>query len=409
MAQLTYVSSYPVDGRRLTKEAGTFWESFNTDQSLVNAVLEQLSWFEADAFADIAQIKARSLLSLSGDYVQRTQYNADVQLENNNQGCRITLEDNIRFVGSIEIRGVGLLEHGRDYLISANRLQVSRPLTNGVFPAQLRTVRWISGDLSRFWSELLRIVDHTNDIAPLIRAFMFCVQNRSNETAFLKLISEVFQCPKPATSQTVRRISSLQNRAIVETDSDTLVGPDQSSALVQVGHTISPQQDVFDAVRYWNATEQPPPSWVSSLKIPARYFAPIIGGELEFINSPQPVTTTVVNNRVQASFPITGENRHAAEFFAFVRRRELDLDYSLLSFMAGVPQPTVSQTPAEVNPLLVLWQLWLNYGATVSYVRLEPTVDLLTRIQLLRRVTPPWLTHIVHFEQPVPKALISLC
>lgn len=406
---LTHISAFPVDGPTLTEEAGTFWSQYYEDRRTTEPILERLAWSEADVFADLAQIKARWSLALSGDRSFRSRYATTATVERLRDGSRVIVDENICFVAAIVISGVGKFEYGRDYTSEKNQLIFSGSLPSGSFPVVMTGVSWVTGDLSRFWTGILGIPDDSSDTAELIRAFMRCIQNRTSEALFLDLVSHVFQCPKPTQPQTVRRVEYVYNRPIIESDVEYLVGPENSSPLVGVGDELVPGQDVFDAVRFWNATESDPPSWVSSLKVPQRYFSPIVNGDLEFSNANEPTTTTMLNGRPFVTFPVTGQPQHVDQFFNFVRQREDELNYSMLSFLTDTEAPTAGQIPAEISPLWVLRRLWLNYGATVSYVRLEPTLELLTRMQLLRRATPPWLTHIVHFEQPVPTALIPLC
>ena len=408
MHRLSHLSLYPVDGPTLLQESGTFWSRFAQDTEQVKAILELLAWLEADRYGDIAQVRSRWSLAMSGDRTYRVRTSGSLVVRKLGSQWRGKLPDRMLTAAAIRLSNGGYLEYGRDYTVEAGEIVTSKLSYEGVVPATFYNVETLTGDLSRFWCDIAKIADATDDIADLLRVFFRLSGNVASESHFKDLIAAITQCPKPTVTQLVEDVVTIGERTIIYGSEEALVGPDGSTSLVSAGETIQPQQDIFDAVRYWDAST-PPPAWVSSLKVPARFFAPIVKEPLEFVNTPQSVSVTVVDGKPRVTFPITGSSQAVGDFFRFVRKQEDLLQVTLAEAITGETSPALSQIPATVNPLQILHSLWLANGVTVSVLRLEPTVELLTRLQLLRRAMPPWQGHIIHFEQPVPDAMSSLC
>lgn len=408
MHRLSHLSLYPVDGPTLLQESGTFWSRFAQNTGQVKAILEVLAWLEADRYGDIAQVRSRWSLAMSGDRTYRVRATGSLVVRKLGDRWRGRLPNRMLTAAAIRLANGEYLEYGRDYTVEAGEIVTSKLTHEGSLHATFYNVEWLTGDLSRFWCDIAKIANATDDVAEMIRAFFQLSGNVANEDHFKQLISAVTQCPKPANSQVVEDVVVIGDRTIIYGSLETLVGPAGSASLVSPGEVVQPQQDVFDAVRYWDAST-PPPAWVSSLKVPARFFAPIVNETLEFVNTTQSTTVTVVDGKPRVTFPITGSSQAVSDFFTFVRKQEDLLQVTLAEFLTGESSPTLAQIPATVNPLQVLHALWLANGVTVSVMRLEPTVELLTRLQLLRRAMPPWQGHIIHFEQPVPDAMSSLC
>jgi len=406
--EISHISNYPVDGPSLIAEAGTFWSQFTQDSDTIQAILEIMAWNEADRFADIAQIRSRWSLSQSGDYLHRIRFSDNVQVLSRPGAWQFQLPDRMHFAAAISINGGRLLAFGQDYWIRGRSLITQEPLQEGPLPVVFYNTHWLSGDLSRFWTDVAKIADQTDEVASLLKAFFAAIQRPANEQTFKRLVAAVFNCPIPLRPQTVERVYSLENHPIIIGSVDQFVGPSGSSAIVTEGQKLFEGQDLFDAVRYWDATN-PPPGWVSSLKVYPRYFSPIVQQPLEFSNTPQTVSLTTVNDKLRLTFPIGGPAETVSQFFQFVRDRETAMGVTLAEVLSGVVNPVAGQIPSTIVPLEVLQKLWLSHGATVSYVRLDPTADLLGRVQLLRRAVPPWQSHLVHFEQTVPDAMSALC
>lgn len=400
-----YVAAWPVDGESLLNELGTFWSTLGAKNRQLEAVLETTAWLELENFAVQKQIRGRSSITQGGDYAYKRRRTARMRILDTDTASVATTDEAVLFCQEIQFPGESVYEHGRDFVWSNGRILFRRKQPAGEHQVVLRDVQWRDGSFSRLWTELADISESESVAGDIIRSFIAAIQNNASLSTFRQLAATLLGCPISTQDDTVLKIQLSDSGPLVICEQNAYRGPAGSIALVAAGDEIVEGQDLFDAVRFWDASEDAPPDWLASLRIPQRYFSPIVSNSLEFSNSTETLTKTVVDGVTQVTFPITGLSSAVAEFFAFIRAQEATLGYTLGSFLSGKQAPAANEIPDEGNPLEIIWRLWLSHGFTMSYVTLQPTVDLMNRLTILRRVTPPWLSHLVMFEQPTPDVL----
>lgn len=406
---LQYAALYPLSGESLLAAAGTFWGRMAVDRELLKVVLEIMSWGEFERYLDVVRIRGRWSTVLSSDQAHRLRMNVIVSVDPISQGFRIELPERVQALAEIELPGGLRLEYLRDFSIEHGYLIVRGiSLSTGQVAAVLHGVRVVTGEFSRFYSQVLQLADTSDNIAEILRVFLRASSNAMSEAAVRRLARTILETPEPSVAQTVDDVYTVADRPIIQGSMEQFIGPPGSQALVTVGDSLEAGQDLFTACRFWN-TLDPVPSWLSSLKVRSRYFSPYVSSTLAFSNTNVSLTSTVVDGQVQCTFPISGDDQAVDEFFAAVRELEGELGVTLAEAIVGERSPGLSMMPAQVNPLELLHRLWLSRGALVTSTDREPTAQLLARLSLLRRLTPPWLTHIIHFTIDPDPVLDPLC
>lgn len=399
----SYLSAWPVDGRSLLAEQGTFWSLLGQDNHQVEAILELLSWSEFENYLRQKQIRGRMYLTQGGDLHYRRALSAEINITPIRGGNAIKLPTGVVRVQSFDI-GDRHFEIGRDFFIRDGSAVIHEPNLHVPGRLTFRDVTLFDGAFSRLWGEVLNFFSEDQQMGKLVRHYLAAIQNQASIHSFREFASVLFEVPVVSQDDVVVDGRDVLDGTLMIGETTAYKGPPGSKLLVQVGDKVRAGDDVFDSLQFWDASSEPPPAWLPSLKIPARYFSPYVSGDLEFLNSDQPVT----NTDGAVTFPINGSDTAVDEFFAYVRQREVELGFTLGSFLADRSAPVASQIPAQINPLETVWKLWLQFGFSVSYVRLEPTVDLMNKLSLLRRLVPPWLSHLVMFSTPVPDELICI-
>ncbi|GIW89582.1 MAG: hypothetical protein KatS3mg109_0014 [Pirellulaceae bacterium] len=409
---MSVISSNPVDGETLLRRAGTFWDLSDNKEEF-QRLLEVLAWSDVERLSEVYQIRYRHFLSFACDHVYRVRYRGLFVVSDMEMGVRVgELPDGMDFAAEIDLPDGQKLEFGRDFLYDGVP-GVVRVVNSSVKPANYLAVfhstRWNTGDFSEFWQILLKLSSDGRSDAHKIRSFVDYSQGTPNDAQFRVLVGDLLGVRRPKKVQTVEDIRIINGVPWVFGSEESFHGLPGDQVLVGVGDAVQPGDDLFISLRHWDAVEERPPAWVSSLKVPGRYFSPHIQGVLEFSNAVQPLTVNPVNGKLEVTFPVTGDSSDVVRFFEFVRQREAELGYTLADFLAGEKDASVGQLPSSYSPLLLIWELWLRFGGSVTFTSVTPDLRLIRDLQMLRRAVPPWQTHILQFSDPVPDAILPLC
>lgn len=407
---LSVIAENPVDGATLLRRAGTFW-SLSSNQEQFQRLMEVLAWRHVERVAEVMQLRQRYLLTGGSDVVYRAYSEGTLEIESSPVGVFGVLPQEAVGVAKIRMQDGQELVHGRDFVMTdvPGVIELMEQIPAGNHLVSLEGLLIVTGDFSKFWQIVLKSKTDGLQDGYALRSFVDYSQYDNSDERFRVLVGDMLGVFRPRESQQVVDVRTIGDAVWVFGEKESFRGLQGDTAIVTPGDWLEPGDDVFASLRHWDAAFERPPAWLSVLKVPGRYFSPHVEGVLEFSNNLEPVTVTIVDGKPRVTFPVSGDSRDVSAFFDFVRKREAELGYTLAEWMAGVENPETYQIPSTYSPVMALWGLWLRFGGSATFTSVEPTLDLIRRLQLIRRAVPPWQTHIVQFETEVPQAFLSLC
>lgn len=396
--------------REVRSQSGTAW----LEGTQTQLILEQLGEYREQSYRDnmntLSQLMQRHVIGRTGDYTYVSY--VDVTSERpaftnaSNPGPILQLPYWIKSVDQIVIEGQ-TYERLRDYRQDGSYLLFtgSTPLFSaqrlGCFGVKAHT-----GTLSEFWSRVFGYYDVSPGSDRFYRALHKAVQTTYSTLTLMELLAAALDLDVIEQESTVLSVktSSDSSQVIVVTDTKTLHGGAEDTPVVVAGDKLFPGDTGFDSLRLLD-TSSPLPSWFTELKLPRRYFSYSPIGEISVTSVPQPpVGYSLTGSQVHIEVPLSADAQAVAEFNAKLKLRETETGYSLASYLAQKDSLSV----ADVDSLLatnfdwlgVLWSTWLRFGVSISVVRALPSEVALRRLTQVRRIVPPWLTHVVHFLTP---------
>lgn len=399
---------WPVSGTELLRRQGSMWSLLAEDQKQLGTLAEIRALAMRSVLDRKRSLATRHLIDSTSDFVYEARARVTLRQVSKSPAVYSTPAGVIDF-GSFYSRKY--FEAGRDYRIDGDRVIFFDSVDLGERPrVYARGVYRYVGDLTNFWCRLLQLPTPERSWDRCLNASYRGIVKQTSELSLRDVIAAVFEVPVIRHPAKVIQVHTDRPRPLVVTDRETLVGHDGDSPSVEVGQLVAPGDFVFESVRFHDFCLSKPPSWMSVLRVPPRYFPKGISHPIQFSNQPQTLTSSIVGGKIRVRFPITAaSNAERDRFWELVDEREEALGHGLAQFITNHPSPTLGQLPSQVIPLQVIWSLWLNLGVSVSVVRLRPTTDHLGRLALIRRLVPPWLTHFIHFDQTEPQPYDRFC
>lgn len=255
-------------------------------------------------------------------------------------------------------------------------------------------------EFERLWGTILGYTDFKPGAGRFIRAIIDAGKRGFIRETYGELVAAATgtHCVKLAGTVTDIIYNTDLPTPMVVTTAETVLGSPGDTAVVSIGDAVYPGDFVFDGVRTWDCNE-PPPSFISELKIWPEYFSFPASGPIIVSGLPAPATFVNSGGKVRTRFPLGGEVADVAGFFAAQDAREDQTGISFIQAITGQSNPIPASVTQNFNWIEVLWETWLRYGAVVTYIASSQPVspEVQFKLRAIERAVPPWITHLVQY------------
>jgi hypothetical protein len=240
----------------------------------------------------------------------------------------------------------------------------------------------------------------------VLNAYYDCLVHGSGREYVHRLVASLCGVSLGEGNETVVAVETDAYGRFIATDQRVYRFAAGATPLVAVGDAVSRNQELVDAVRFYNFNRGDAPASLQALYLPAATLGPAYLHGLYFDN--RDVDVEVVENdgaTTDFSFTIDGHPGDVERFWAAVRDLEAERGYSLAELLddraAGNGPPSADHLPATVNPLEFLAANVFRYHLTVVVVKTSALGERTfgpNAASLLRDVFPPESAILVVFE-----------
>lgn len=396
-------------GRQATLDkSGTAWPSEGQTADLLSALGEYREQQLAEQLETTLHLTHRRRIA----DVQDSQYSSyclvqsprDPFIARGHRGFLLQLPDGLSDVDQIVYNGARY-ESLRDFAQSGKYLifDSSVPMFQGREFAVLCASRQTNA-LTNFWSNVLAYRDVSPGADRFYRAIHACAQTTFSQASLCELLAAAVGVPCVKVQSTVQQVIPARDwlhGPLVITEHETLAGGQSDIATVSEGDTVYPGDLVYNSLRFVDF-QAGLPNWLTELTIPSRYLGYFGFGPVTFSTETSPAAGFDTQDNLLHLYPyVTGDTKDVAKFHSEQSKRERLTGVTLAQFLTNKANPQASEIAAvDLNWLEVLWSTWLKFGVSASVVRDKPTDTVLRRLGQVRRVTPPWITHLIQYLQP---------
>jgi hypothetical protein len=226
--------------------------------------------------------------------------------------------------------------------------------------------------------------------------------------SFQRAFGAMADSPFADGNETVEDVTGDANGVLVITDSRVYRYPATANVLVLSGDSLLPGQAIVDTVRI-DMPNGTVPAGLTSLTVPAAFFAGVTAGNLTFTNTNETLTiTTGVSGKTKLTWPMSDAASDVTAFFNAFHAKGVAAGRTLANLLDRRPlasqttEPTADNLAPTINPLQVLFQNVFRGNlilARVKVDRMGPNALGLGYEWALRRLLPPGTALLVVSEE----------